>query len=52
MMPNSFPSIVGVKFELLTVLNQSMTFFTKLLTNSQSIKVNRVHRSRDIRHPF
>ena len=39
MMPNTFSSFVGVKFELLTVLNQSMTFFTKLLRNPQSIKV-------------
>ena len=37
MMPNSFSSIVGIKFELLTELNQSMTFFTKCLTNSQSL---------------
>ena len=37
MIPNSFSSIVGVKFVLLTAaLNPSMTFFTKFLRNSQS----------------
>ena len=39
MMPNNFSSIVGIKLELLTALNQSMTFFTKCLTNSQSVNV-------------
>ena len=30
-MPNSFSSIVGIKLELLTALNQSMKFFTLVL---------------------
>ena len=38
MMPNSFSSVVQ-KFELLTALNQSMTFLTNCLTNSQSLNV-------------
>ena len=30
-MPNNFSSIAGVNFEISTALNQSMTFFYKVL---------------------